>query len=275
MPLFLHALVAWSRRRPAVALLGSGLPRLAHLWAPVSVAPGGATRGGQSADGARRGHGACGDGKNAARRAERPRHPQRGNTRPGTHAAPDPAGPAGCRARTAGRDAGAGAPPGGDLTRAQGAASAPGPNPTPAPKPQPAPVVAPWPAPAGGASPLPVSRASKSASCAATKPPRLRDRRPPSPVATRPICRRAAMPKADWSPACLPRVARWGIAGALCRDQSLLRPVSTRWAWPEPAGHGTLSRAVSSWAKRRPTWPVARPRPARYAVVCLSGWRHV
>ena len=25
MPLFLHALVAWSRRRPAVALLGSGL----------------------------------------------------------------------------------------------------------------------------------------------------------------------------------------------------------------------------------------------------------
>ena len=25
MPLFLHALLAWSRRRPAVALLGSGL----------------------------------------------------------------------------------------------------------------------------------------------------------------------------------------------------------------------------------------------------------
>ena len=46
--------------------------------------------------------------------------------------------------------------------------------------------------------PLPASRAPKSAFCAVTKPPRLRDRHPPSPVATRPISRQAAMPKAAW-----------------------------------------------------------------------------
>ena len=37
MPLFLHALVAWSRRRPAVALLGIGLLGWLHLWTPDPV----------------------------------------------------------------------------------------------------------------------------------------------------------------------------------------------------------------------------------------------
>ena len=43
MPMFVHALVAWSRRRPALALLGSGLVGWLLYWhlapAPPAVRP--------------------------------------------------------------------------------------------------------------------------------------------------------------------------------------------------------------------------------------------
>ena len=217
MPLFLHALAGLVPTASRGGTAGQWTPRLAPLWLPVSVAPGRAARGGQSADGARRRGGACGHGKNTARRAKRPRDPERGLAGPGTHPAPAPAGPAGGRARTAGRDAGAGAPPGGDPdARAAGAAASPGPSTTPDTETTAAARTgggAPACTRREGRHPLPESRASKSAFCGVTRPPRLRDRRPPSRVATRPICRRAAMRKADWSRACLPRVA----SGGRCR----------------------------------------------------------
>ena len=192
MPLFLHALLAWSRRRPAVALLGSGLlgwllyghlspapPVTRPVVAKAQTVPGvgaeravmektlldvqkdNATLKGALQDQERTLH----QIQQAQQAAERERQ-------------------AAMQAQEHRLEE--------ILTRAQQAQrppQAPAPRPTPKPQPQPAPVVVPRPAPREERHRLPASRASKSAFCAVTKRPRLRDRLPRSRAATRPICR--------------------------------------------------------------------------------------
>ena len=166
------------------------------------------------------------------------------------------------------------------LTRAQQAQrppQAPAPRPTPTPQPQPAPIVAPRPAPVLGASPpagehgvkVRILRSDKAASFAGPPPSVTRGDTP-------------YLPAGSYAEGRLVTgvFATSRIGGALpvlfAVTKAFHGPFQLGGPGLHPAGHGPAHRGLSHPGESagRPG-QCARARPARHAVVCLSGWRDV